>query len=354
MIPGFAPVRRAKDAKWVVDALNCGEEQCVSEVVPQWFESYIAILHPMSHYICTEITLDPTVTRAYCPYAIEAHHLTWAEAIQSNLPIVHGETELVYEAKPNSVYYRPNQYRRLPDGGWVRNVLMHEGNDVDRLLQPGDQWISGPEVGTLERTIAEKLARLLHPATKRPIECWFAVDDWKSSHLSAYRTTASISTWQDRLLLFRGPLNHLSWSFDLVHGHQTAKLVWPDDRAWCLGTNLSSHATYIGGTRELINMLHASAEVETRITQSGNYWLWFEDELTPVVEKPANVPLEPAFEAREDPFPAPSRNPELERQIEEWVRSAPRRFRPRIWDRLRSVVKSKDKKAIVFRDQKRK
>ena len=63
--------------------------------------------------------------------------------------------------------------------------------------------------------------------------------------------TMFIKTDQREWDLFRGPLDLINLSFFEGMG-QTANMVWPDDRSWCLATGIDLNTTYIGGPARLI------------------------------------------------------------------------------------------------------
>ena len=58
--------------------------------------------------------------------------------------------------------------------------------------------------------------------------------------------------------LFRAPLAQMDMSFYpfypfVYYGvHQTANMIWPDDRSWCLATEIDLNTSYIGGCAALI------------------------------------------------------------------------------------------------------
>ena len=52
------------------------------------------------------------------------------------------------------------------------------------------------------------------------------------------------------------------WANEKWFPTQVATLFWPADHAWCVGTEVDDDSTFIGGSRELIDELCASASLE--------------------------------------------------------------------------------------------
>jgi len=54
------------------------------------------------------------------------------------------------------------------------------------------------------------------------------------------------------MVLFAGPLEAATTSFELSPWDQSASLWWPEDRAWCVATGLDLMASYVGGSEGCI------------------------------------------------------------------------------------------------------
>jgi hypothetical protein len=67
-------------------------------------------------------------------------------------------------------------------------------------------------------------------------------------------------------LLFEGPLDDVSetgWRYDgRLVSPQSPNLFWPDDRAWCVATEIDLDSTFVGGSDALIDAVLASASWE--------------------------------------------------------------------------------------------
>ena len=66
-------------------------------------------------------------------------------------------------------------------------------------------------------------------------------------------------------LLFRGPLDAIgSFIEPAFFGHaQSPNIWWPEDRAWCVATDIDMFDTYIGGSAECIEQILAHPGLET-------------------------------------------------------------------------------------------
>jgi hypothetical protein len=52
-------------------------------------------------------------------------------------------------------------------------------------------------------------------------------------------------------------------TFEFGIWHQSPNIWWPDDRAWCVATELDGYSSYVGGSRACIDSVLASPDVET-------------------------------------------------------------------------------------------
>jgi hypothetical protein len=51
---------------------------------------------------------------------------------------------------------------------------------------------------------------------------------------------------------------------------QSPNLWWPDDRSWCVATEVDFSWTYVGGSHALIERVLADPALEARPTQSSD------------------------------------------------------------------------------------
>jgi hypothetical protein len=173
-------------------------------------------------------------------------------------------------------------------GAWIEASVRSFGVDVASVLPPVfDAYArlrhTGDRTGVLVRGEVDALAAALAGHAANDGRCWFAVWEgygWTRPDASfavmvagdepgfdrdtaerdyrdrAHAFTATLPTPSMLLphrnyLLYRGPLPAagalLGWP-----AHQSPNLWWPEDRSWCVATEIDLDATYVGGSAALI------------------------------------------------------------------------------------------------------
>jgi len=150
-----------------------------------------------------------------------------------------------------------------------------------------------PMDGNLPAPESEALARVLRPHARRSESCWFCLWEgngafWSGAHteVSSYSDGASESEkhpyvatvaarMQDEVLgstprvmaqarnyfLFKGPLE-AACGFEPATWHLSPNLWWPDDRSWCVITEIEGYSTYVGGSRAAIDDVLSATDLE--------------------------------------------------------------------------------------------
>ncbi|MFI0453806.1 hypothetical protein [Actinomadura sp. 6N118] len=206
------------------------------------------------------------------------------------------------------------QWAKVAD--WAGRDL-HARSDFAEISTPGPQggtgdrpWDEPSEPGSFPLDLLPHLCEVLAGHTKTPGRCWFCLwdgfgwlndedEDQSSSVVFAASAgdepssspdaapDAQADADPDRLrLTFEGrlqdaPLIHLpTRDYYLLTGPleaayglgaatesyfffpQSPNLFWPDDRAWCVATDIDRDSTYVGGSAELIRELVADERLE--------------------------------------------------------------------------------------------
>ena len=162
-------------------------------------------------------------------------------------------------------------------------------------LDPADSqaWQDAvPLQGSLPPDQLRALAQLLESHTSSPDDCWFCLwegfsvwggrveygwspEDSLAQRDAARRRAVARAERESRVLdriprvhgrhrayfLFRGSLSRLP-SFEFGPSYQSPNLWWPDDRAWCVASEIDSYSTYVGGSRECIARVLGSPDLE--------------------------------------------------------------------------------------------
>ncbi len=161
---------------------------------------------------------------------------------------------------------------RLDDAP-VRWSLIAEANG--RLVHPGMQWphLTGadeqpglwdcpPQQGPTPPDVARLLAGVLTRHTRTPDRCWFGLWHGYGGLPRALSSSPTFSTPGRDEILLSGRLADITTPGD----DELPDLWWPDDRAWCVGSDTDLHSTYVGGSTRCIAELLATPGLETAPT----------------------------------------------------------------------------------------
>lgn len=194
----------------------------VEGLVPVAFPAYARILHPAS---------DPA-----------GHPVRWREIAES--------TGAAFDS---SVTFR--------------RVTVSPGAEVPPGPQGAWEQDRTPADGTLPQREFELLSHVLR-VQDGPV--WFLIwEGWKGLRLHPAQIT--VSWLGNPHLVFRGELRR-GMRFDWSGTWQTPHLWFPDDRTWCVGTEIDDYSTYVAGPDEIVQALESIDELEvlrTRADASG-------------------------------------------------------------------------------------
>ena len=198
-------------ARWIEERLATYPWATVGAIVPEGFEAYARILHP-----------------AYLKDGSNEKPVTWASVAALRGKQTH---PLV-------------QFNRLTD----------LGDDPDRD-PPG---MNRPREGVPPEEVLQPLVGVLKELTPMTPECWFCL--WAGfgqlETLIGFDDAPRVEIPGREYLLFSGALNAIdgfrarnNW------GDDGPNIWWPEDRAWCVATEIDLDSTYVGGSGELIESL---------------------------------------------------------------------------------------------------
>jgi hypothetical protein len=224
----MTPSDEIEAADWIGPRLH-PFAQDVGSVVPNGFEAYARIFHPASRLVGTEQV-----------------EMRWSDVAEWSGRTVHPEMQFHTIAVPV-----PGRETRL------------------------QAWSGEPRLGVLSDAQCRALVGLLARHTSTPDTCWFCVWD---GYGGLHRTEFRARWWRLKLrfqnhapirpegkrvrlpgreyLLFTGPLA-------LAAGHMDGpNLWWPDDRSWCVASEIDFPYTYVGGSKKLIDEILADPSLE--------------------------------------------------------------------------------------------
>lgn len=179
--------------------------------------------------------------------------------------------------------------------------VMHPLAQFDRISTPppgrADSWADSPpapqppSLGSLEPEPLRALCDILGRHTPPGSRCWFAVwEGWGDLHpgggtihfasraAGARRPAGAPPEWQldlggadvqlpgRRYLLYTGPLDDAlrfgSWATQDWFQARSPNLFWPQDRTWCVATEIDFDSTLVAGPAHLIDEVVSSSSLE--------------------------------------------------------------------------------------------
>ena len=176
-------------------------------------------------------------------------------------------------------------------GKTVHHLMAFEGISVPKAgFGTEDQpWVHDPEHGYTEWNDTNELVKLLSDFTGASDRCYFAVWDGYGSFSVGGMAMLSPSGGTPILppegiemvqrikgvardyILYTGPLSAIE-SFFIVRPDlpdlDGPNIWWPEDRAWCVSTDIDLDSTYIGGSDDCIEALLAHPSLEVSRTTS--------------------------------------------------------------------------------------
>lgn len=251
-------------ARWIVDRIHPFAQDAGS-IVPEGFDGYVRIFHPASRR-----EGNGTVP------------VRWSEVAEANGRIAHPEMQW------------PSIAMREPYSNWRHTGL----------------WDQVPSEGSLPTEVIPELVEVLRRHTSTPDRVWFAVwngysglvfDDsgigttdlsaWPESRIESGRRRRAVGARRQppsspsfdlpgrAYWLLSGPIEAATESLGRGRWEQSANLWWPEDRAWCVATEIDFSWTYIGGAESLIDALLASPSLEVMRAEISHGITWNSDHL---------------------------------------------------------------------------
>ena len=222
LVTHLRPALDARPAEWVVAGLR-GFAQSVLSLVPAGFPRYVRVFHPAYRPVgeAPEKRLVP---------------VPWAEIAAANGTRAHAGMQLA---------------------GLT-------GSHASESGQPG-VFDAPPDDGSLPPDLAVPLAPVLARHTSMPEQIWFAVWEGFGDLPDEVRHAPAFTAPHRRYHLLAGPIDALpEGAYNSGH-HQSPSLCWPDDRAWCIATDVDLNSTYVGCDDVCADEIIAVPEIEALI-----------------------------------------------------------------------------------------
>lgn len=235
-------------AQWIVDCIH-PFAQDVGSIVPEGFDAYARIFHPAARN-----EGGNTVP------------VRWSEVAAANGRTIHPEMQwpAIADREPYSHTPHPSLWDHVPNEGSLPSELIPE------------------------------IVVALRRHTTTPDRVWFAVWDGYSALVfdesgigttdlpidPSKRPRAPTFELPGRAYyLLSGPIEGASESLGRWRWEQSANLWWPEDRSWCVATEIDFSWTYVGGDETLIEELLAIPMVEAMRAEVTHGVTWDSDHL---------------------------------------------------------------------------
>ena len=214
-------------AAWIAKRLSGRGEQVATVFVPSGFEAYARILHPAEE-----------------PDRGGGRLVRWREVAAWSGLVLDPYAEFASIALPPVPVNAPPPW--------------------------SDQ---GPRHGSLYPPDAAVVIDHLRRATTKPERCWFCLWDgygWSSDAIPESVENGPRVRLPDRsYFLYRGAVDAALLGYPGEPMDHTANLWWPDDRAWCVASEIDLSSTYVAGSAALVSALVSEPAVEALEVSAG-------------------------------------------------------------------------------------
>ncbi|MCL3859421.1 hypothetical protein [Actinotalea sp. K2] len=239
----MSPLRHEPDLQagaWVAERLGTFGA-VVGSLVPQGFEAYARVLHPLE-----DENGEPA---------------RWADVAAVTGQTLHPLAQFWRLARrPGPLVYEP---------GFPHGTVSPEHASAREAGRR--EWAgTNPETGSLAPADLARLTDLLRVATTTPQDCVMALwEGWAGAH---HRPRFVLPGRQ--YLLYHGRLEHAGTLRDggLADDgpRRSPSLFWPHDRAWCVASEIDLDSTVVGGSRELVDAIVTDPGLEAFAVDVGD------------------------------------------------------------------------------------
>jgi hypothetical protein len=238
----------------------------VRSLVPDSFEDYARIFHPAAR----QADECDRPVRALCepttgvPFYAKAHDVLWREVRWREIAEANGKIA-------------------HPAMQWPSITASH---DIGPGTQPG-LWERAPQPDSLPLRLTRVLCEILADFTSTQERCWCAV--WEGyAYMVGLRSDATLprlDMWNRPMIVACGPISAVSeksftdgfatgWSGE---SYRSPSLWWPDDRAWCVATDVEMQETYLGASAACVNRLLTDERLEIMRVTADQDITWESD-----------------------------------------------------------------------------
>ncbi|AQA23089.1 hypothetical protein BTZ20_3356 [Rhodococcus sp. MTM3W5.2] len=228
----------ASAGSWLAEGVR-NFDYDVGSLVPVGFEAYARVFHPAARHSGTRYD--------------DCEPVTWRAVAEANGTTPHPAMEW------GSI-----------TGSW-------------RLQDQAGVWNDEPRKGRLPVAEVRLLAKALRPFTTAAESCWFAL--WEGFNAVDVPADVERLAMPGRpMIVFTGPLTAADARFSVFD--ESPSLWWPEDRAWCVATDVDLMTTYVGGTHGCIDAIVGDPDLEALAVLDTQRVTWDSDTVNPLPAPP--------------------------------------------------------------------
>ena len=126
-------------------------------------------------------------------------------------------------------------------------------------------WGSLPQRGSIPERECRTLVEALRSFTSTPANCFFCLwEGYGNINTRLYKASSRVRAPGRDYLLFRGPIDAIMafLAGDRPFWGDSPNIWWPEDRAWCVATDIDLYDTYVGGIEECIEAILNNPDLE--------------------------------------------------------------------------------------------
>ena len=135
-------------------------------------------------------------------------------------------------------------------------------------------WGRRPQFGSIPEEECRTLMNILRGFTSTPDQCFFGLwDGYGNIDTRLYPSGARVKGRGRDYLLFQGPLEGVMAFLvprPFPFWGDSPNIWWPEDRAWCVATDIDLYYTYVGGSKECIQAVLDHPDLEALPTTLDN------------------------------------------------------------------------------------
>ena len=132
-------------------------------------------------------------------------------------------------------------------------------------MYPDPPWGSHPDHGSIPEAECSTLVEVLRDFTSTPDNCYFCLwEGYGNIDKRIYKADSRVRAPGRDYLLFSGPFDAVMAFLhrDGPFWGDSPNIWWPEDRAWCVATDIDLYDTYVGGSQGCIEAILNSPDLE--------------------------------------------------------------------------------------------